>query len=101
MKKILKYKSLFIATMTAIFFTLPALAERVNNKQNAFPESKFVNRFSSDGLRDDSGGGIDLGDDKLPPPEDAIGPIGDAVGWLAALALVYGVYVSGKKRKNA
>jgi hypothetical protein len=107
MKKILKYKSLFFTTMMAIFFAVPVSAEKESNRLSSFPESKFVDRFSSGSLREDSGdgdgdtntSGIDLGD--TPEAKDALGPIGDAIGWVAALVLVYGIYVFNKKRKHA
>ncbi|MDR0412277.1 MAG: hypothetical protein LBH61_00535 [Dysgonamonadaceae bacterium] len=97
MKKILKYGSLIIVAMTTLLFASPLSA---GNTQ-AFPESKFVDRFSSEDLR--ANGNITPGgSDERPGPQDAINkaPIGDAIGWVTALALAYGVYILGKKRKN-
>ncbi|MDR2806383.1 MAG: hypothetical protein LBB85_12260, partial [Dysgonamonadaceae bacterium] len=60
---------------------------------------------SSSGLRGDEGdetegtGNVDPGG--RPNGKDALGPIGDAIGWVAALALTYGVCVFNRKRKNA
>jgi hypothetical protein len=101
MKNKIKYGSLFIAIVMTIVFAVPAMAERENGL-NSYPENKFVDRFSSNGLRDDPSGGlrddgIDLGE---PDPEDALGPVGDAIGFALALSLTYGIYVCSRRRKT-
>jgi hypothetical protein len=101
MKKKIKYGSLFIAIAMATVFAVPAMAERENGL-NSYPESKFVDRFSSSGLRagGEGEGGIDLGDE----PEEDLSinyiPVGDAIGLVLALSLTYGVYVCSRKREN-
>jgi hypothetical protein len=97
----MKYKNiLLILSILLLSFSgsVPA-AERPD--RNAYPDSRFVDRFSSSSLRDDNGtedetDGIDLDD----PNEMYRLPIGDAFPVLFAFGLAYGFYVFSRKRKT-
>jgi hypothetical protein len=101
----MKYKSVLIILALLLSTAVCSLAAEKTDR-NAYPENKFVDRFSSSTLRDDDGtgntdgktGGIDLGDD--PNGNYKLGPVGDSFPLLLAFGLAYGFYVFVEKRKR-
>ncbi|MDR0683294.1 MAG: hypothetical protein LBG15_15855 [Dysgonamonadaceae bacterium] len=100
----MKYKNILVI-FTLLSISVCSLAvERTD--RNAYPESKFVDRFSSSSLRDDDGTGNtegETGNINLDDPDENYvlgGPVGDALPLLITFGLTYGIYVFIEKRKR-
>ena len=108
MKWILKNKIVIAALVISFSFTLNADAnfkkreDRVtggaNRAENAFTNSAPPSH--SGPMRIDKPGGTEGG---VPggPSTEGPSPIGDAIPIVLSLSLIYGMYVLGKKRKEA
>ncbi|KAA6302703.1 MAG: hypothetical protein EZS26_001210 [Candidatus Ordinivivax streblomastigis] len=87
--------ALFILTLFSSF-NLVATERRAVNRASmttAYPENRFVNRFSNPAPPSPSSAdeGIVPGDGERPDTDTALNPIGDAVWLLSLFGLVYGV----------
>jgi hypothetical protein len=105
MKKNMKYKNILIIFTLLLSIAVCSLATERTNR-NAYPENKFVDRFSPPSLREDNGTG-NTGEEtegmNLDDPNSNYAlnqPIGDAFPLLIVFGLAYGFYIFVGKRKR-
>jgi hypothetical protein len=99
----MKYKNILLILSIFLLSFSGSVSAIERPDRNAYPDGKFVDRFSSSSLRDDTGtGGETEGIDLDDPTDDmyALGPIGDALPCLLILGLSYGFFVFNRKRKT-
>ncbi|MDR0864037.1 MAG: hypothetical protein LBO74_03780 [Candidatus Symbiothrix sp.] len=104
-----KYKSMLVLGIALFAFSLSVNASLTMEKQSGFEqkrETKFVDRFS-EALNGNNGnsGSLRSDDGWTDPRSDgdagALGePVGDGIGIILTIGLLYGIYVFKRKREE-